>query len=62
MDFSCNSSRNWKEGDKNFVMVVACFAKLLQLFIFTKCFSRCQALLTNAMIFLMLHKPPIWCI
>lgn len=45
-----------------YVFVVACFAKLRKLYIFKKYFSRCHAFLTNAIIFLILHKPHIWCI
>lgn len=44
------------------VFVVACFAQLRKLYIFKRYFSRCHAFLTNAIIFLILHKPHIWCI
>lgn len=47
---------------KFYVFVVAGFAKLCKLYIFKKYFSRSHAFLTNAIIFLILHKPHIWCI
>lgn len=42
---------------KFYAFVIACFAKLLKLYIFKKYFPRCHAFLTNAVIFLILHRP-----
>lgn len=47
---------------KFYVFVVACFAKFLKWFIFKKYFPRCHCILTNSVIFLILHRPHTWCI